>query len=167
MDCHGVYIAENTFVNNVGCSNSVGNVIIACIPEKSSRSIFFSDTESSAEGSSWLKYYPSVTEDTGTSELDYNTITQVVLTKFIQHISDEKGSSLLISFYTFELLNLSLDTMVSSQHPFRDEMIDISRINVKLNNFTGNYAGLSQLYIQGAFNVDLQQNRLEYNSTLR
>lgn len=95
MDCTGIYLKDNNFTDNIMCPNAVGNVIIACIPEKISKSPLFSGTSSSSvyrEASSWIRYNPSVNQETNSSNNDFDTITQIVFTKFVRNITENKGN---------------------------------------------------------------------------
>src|SRR4051812_31611269 len=61
-------------------------------------------------------------------------------------------------------LTNNLDEGYLVPHPSTGDMIDTSRINVLSNLFINNYVALTQLFIQGAFNVNVQLNRLQNNS---
>lgn len=104
MDCEGVYIHDNLFKENAGCSSAAGNTLIVCIPEKPYLSPFThktADDTSNLGSELWLSYYPSVNQQMSGSEQgarspysgDFDSFTQEVFTKFVKYVTRTKGYS--------------------------------------------------------------------------
>lgn len=129
----------NTFSNNLGCVNTLGNVILSCegSPLRSGYSGSFTK---------FSEYYPttfSIVEDSGQTMTSGSTPYLTKFSQYMKRVSDKSSIS------TLNNLALSNGTTLSA-------ILDPNKLLIKSNTFTNNAALISNaLYIQGFHDVQI------------
>jgi len=139
LNCSGIFVDTNTFTDNYGCYNTIGNVILAC---EANNHNGYSGTQANF-GSYYTTY--SITSNHAFEEDLYSYRN---FTRFLKSVSEDKNH-----VYTYE-------------HPL-DPSITFNPAQVTFSNnvFERNYMKLSNgLYIQGVMNLLVQGNTFQENS---
>lgn len=165
-DCVGIYITGNIFMNNVGCPNTYGNVIISCEPNNvaavsTGNSLFanYYDVLSVQKSNSWA-----------TNSLDnyysfYNfKVNNILETKSDKEVTLERAfnSWLNNKLNTFNDYNGTSGYLTNS---YTGQKYVASILIYSENTCSANYAIISNcIYVQGAMGILMESNLFKENS---
>lgn len=128
-------MSGNTFTNNVGCSWTYGNVIIACEP---------------ALGNAFAFYEYNVQAHPATATPNPQQVT-LTLRRLILYYIGQKRASVASAQYTHPITSTI--------------KIDLTAVTIQGSTFTSNYALFSNsIYVQGAMRTVLASNTFLQNN---
>lgn len=165
-DCVGIYIINNIFMNNVGCPNTYGNVIISCEPNNpagvsTSNSLFsnYYDVINVQKGSSW------VTDSLDDYYKFYNfKVNNILETKSGKEVTLERAFTSWVNnkLNTFNDFNGTSGYLTNS---YTGKKYVANILIYSENTCSANYAIISNcIYVQGSMGILMENNLFKDNS---
>jgi len=141
LNCSGIFVDSNTFTDNYGCYNTIGNVILACEANDYNA---YSGINSQDDFDTYYSTYAIATNQA----FEGDTYAYRNFTRYLKSVSSDK------------------DIDYSYTHPLDSSVtFNPNQVTFSNNVFKRNYMKLSNgLYIQGVMNLLIDSNTFSSNS---
>lgn len=166
VDCVGIVIAQNTFMNNFGCTNTYGNAIISCEPNHPA-SI---QTKSSVFSSLFYDLISVQNYKTADSFSTYYNSYQFKVNNLLQFRGQNSRETALANSYKAFILNKTstftekYPKISSYENSYTGVSYRTNLLSYVNNTCLNNYLIISNcIYIQGSMGILMQKNQFKDN----
>lgn len=164
-DCVGIIIYGNSFSNNIGCSNTYGNVIISCEPNHPAAC----PTKTSVFSSSFYDV-AGVTQTTwANSFAEYYSYYNFKVNNLLAARTQNSNEQALETAYEAFLLKKTQMYTETGKYDYEDTLYTEMTFPLNLlvfsnNSFSSNYQLISNcIYIQGSMGILMESNSFKEN----